>query len=811
MAKKEFEIKGKFDTSEFDRSIEQMQRKLKDLYQAPDLIRSQNANSARMNQAGMGNFNPMNPGNSVQQRREADQQAIRNNQTAEALIRTATQRERIENKISQNLKENVSLSKEQYELEVKKRENSQAQSEEYRRQAGELQKLVGVRLNQRDQEERNLINTAMGERNYIQANKAAHGLDFDESSGGGGPRPPGSKFNTWAKGSGAEMGSNMAGLAKSVGIALAVATTANMLLSHYASMPIQTEASMGSAVQNTSGKQLESLSQGDAIGTTAYDQKRQEAMKMAKDKFYANYRRPTNLSQYISAAGMGLTENKLGLFQGAHQKFSDSYDSSKQAEYGEDYQKVLEAKKAQDPLLNAATSRFQGNNQRDLGMQRQLGLDYNTYHGAGGYLERANTSGFNERQGIQMSQDIMGAGGSTRMGRDTTGGLQLQGGMNLTNIGSILGKISGQTGNSGMAQQLTERMLEEAVARGFSKSEFTDEFRKFAEMASTIIANSGTKSLTDTDSLTQGLGRFVGDNITPGGLQGAQTAYDAYQGRSSQTSGRGGAINYAELASNKMLGKLDPTGMGGIMEMPEDQVSENSVFLQEQAAELRRKGDKNATTKNVVSEIKGAKRKADMAVGTVTQSDIDAANNWLTKNGKDQDSLSDDDWDSMPAGVLKGMGAVVRKDPKTAAFAGNQAASASIRGTLKGFAKVTPRSGGEPSNSIADSKRDLTPAEQIAVDKAKAAAGATGRPEDANERALGALNQKFLQNFRDYVTVITPAAEALAIFTANMVDFLKKSGAPAPQTGAKAKPDIQSQASKPGIMKQILKAGWDNQ
>src|ERR1044072_4648743 len=52
--KKELLIAAKFDTTEFDKSIEQMQRKLKDIYAPADIIKSQNATSQRLNQAGFG-------------------------------------------------------------------------------------------------------------------------------------------------------------------------------------------------------------------------------------------------------------------------------------------------------------------------------------------------------------------------------------------------------------------------------------------------------------------------------------------------------------------------------------------------------------------------------------------------------------------------------------------------------------------------------------------------------------------------------------------------------------------------------------
>ena len=76
--KKELLISAKFDTSGFDRSVEQIQRKLKEIYADPNIMRAQTQASQRLQGIGMGGI--MTPASmdaykrsTQQSRRELDQ------------------------------------------------------------------------------------------------------------------------------------------------------------------------------------------------------------------------------------------------------------------------------------------------------------------------------------------------------------------------------------------------------------------------------------------------------------------------------------------------------------------------------------------------------------------------------------------------------------------------------------------------------------------------------------------------------------------------------------------------------------------
>jgi hypothetical protein len=770
MANKTFEIKGKvsFDDQDFNRQIDAMQKKLKEIYAPGDMARAQNASNARMTSAGLGGgFQPINPGNSVNAKREADQLLMSLNRTQDAKARQIDKELKGLDAMGKLLKDNNNLSQEQVrilEAQFAAREKIANQFKQEWISGNQAQTSM---LNERQSRETKADRILSG-RGY-----ALPDAGIEEGPNGPTPPPGGGGFNKGAaafvKG-GVEavkaLGPVVAGI-------MATVISGTAMASSYANAPISTEQAQGSAIQNVFGKQLGSLAQGNAIENTAFNPERIEATKMAQEKFKTFGNIPLSLSQLYHKAGGALGSERM----------ANQFAAEKQQEYGEDFQKALEAKIAENPMKYEAAQRFQKNNQRDLGMQRQLGLNFNTYHGAGGYLESANTGGFNENQSIAMSQGIMGSGGSTRMGRETAGGLQLQSGMNLTNISSILGKISGQTGNAALAQQITEKMLEEAVARGFNKSEFTEEFRKFADITGTIVANNGAQSPQDAARLAQGFGRFVGDEKTPGALTGAQSAYEEFQNQSSATSGRGGALQYAMLMRNKGTGGLDPNTLGGLMEMKEGGLNPNDPLMKSAADTA------GNTPQEMVKIVGKIKRQLPAVMAGVSQKAIDDYTDYFKEHNLDEATVDLSTIDPKIKATYKQLSLI---GPKIGEEGGTQKSLARMRG-YRGIEDTGAGAAGEPSNPIANMKRDITPGETIAAAKAAAKEGGTARPEDANERAIGALNQKFLQNFRDYVTVITPAADALAQFTANMIAFLKASGKSVPGSAP-----TQSQAGNSG-------------
>lgn len=769
---KTFKITGKveFDDQDFNRSIDQMQKKLREIYAPGEIARAQNATNTRMAGSGMGGgFQPMNPGNTIQARRELDQMTIAQNRTNQALAQRIVERLNNEAKISKMIKDNNNLSKEEVGILEAKLKANQEITTQLMQQHSVRRQLVEKALSDKERRQANMNNILQG-RGY-----QLDGMDFDDS----GKRPAGKG----ARGVG-EAVSMAKDLGKTALAVMALAAAGNALINSYYGMPIQATSATGAATQGFVGDQLGALAGGDVVGTQAFSGERAKAMQMAAEKNQGRFRSalPTSTSQIMPWLMGGVTGE------------TDAFYAEKAKAQSEDYKTALQGMMEKEPLKIQAANRLQKNMSRDLSIQRQLGLSFGTYHGPGGFLETATGKGdFTEQSAVQMQQSIMGAGGSTRMGRAPVGGLQLQSGMNLTNISQILGKISGQTGNAGLAQQITEKMLEEAVRRGFSRSEFTEEFRQFADMAGTIIASSGAQTMQDATRLTQGLGRFVGDNVTPGGLAGAKSAYEEYQQQSSATGGRMGALQYAQMLQDPTLGKLGAQGIGGLMEMPEEDLNEQNIMVRAQAAKANVKpGDIVTAAAKVKRQLPG------IAVGLGT-TEMDKVDKYFEQNGLDESTV---DINALPGDIKATYIKMIESGTTIGGYGGTQKAEARTRGMRKGFAGPGGGVAGG-TNPIEESKRDLTPAEQIRIAKQQAAAGQTGKAEDEIERSMAKANQKFLENFRDYAKVIGPASDALDAFTGKIIAFTKAfqnapdTAKPFILTNTGTKAPTQQQAGKP--------------
>lgn len=725
---KTFKITGKveFDDQDFNRSIDQMQKKLKEIYAPGDIARSQNSMNSRMTGAGIGGgFQPINPGNNLQARREMDQMTIAQNRTNQALAQRIIERLNNETKISRMIKENNNLSKEEVGILEAKLKANQEITEEMMKQHTVRRQAIDKTLADKERRQTNMNNIIQG-RGY-----QLDGMSFDETgkgaAGGGGG---GGGFN---KGLAAVAGA-IGPLAKAASAVMATAIAGTAIINKMYGMPINTISAQGSATTGFLGETLESIGSGDTTNLNAFGKERSEALEMANQKHQGPRRSslPTSMSQMFPWLAGGVMAGATG-----NAEYLDNFYAQKAKDQADDYNEALKGMKEKDPQRIKAMEYYQKNKARDLANQRQLGLDYNTYQGKGGYLESATGGGAFSQDAMQSMKDqLMGSGGGTAMGRSPLGALQLQSGMNLTNAGSIMGKIGGQTGNSGLAQQLTEKMLEEAVARGFNRSEFTEEFRQFADMAGTIIANSGAQTGADATRLTQGLGRFVGDTPTMGGLTGAKSAYEEYQQQSSSTSGRMGALQYAQMLKDPTLSKLGAQGIGGLMEMPEEDLNEQNIMVRGQAAKA------GVKPQDIVTAAAKAKRQLPGIATGLGTTEMDKVDKYFEQNGLDESTV---DINALPGDIKGTYIKMIESGTTIGGYGGTQKAEARTRGMRKGFAGTTPG-----QEQTATPGRNLAADEVIELAKRKAQSAQTGKQEDINQRNVGQANLKSLENFREY-------------------------------------------------------------
>ena len=262
--------------------------------------------------------------------------------------------------------------------------------------------------------------------------------------------------------------------------------------------------------------------------------------------------------------------------------FKEQYDVLKANQFVDFVSKSREGLIDQDPFRKMATEKYQKDYLRDLDVQRQLGLNFQTFHGRGGFRERAINAGFSDEMAMGMSNSIMGAGGSTRMGAGSAFGLMLQRGANLTNAGQVLGTLSGGLGGARETKEATIKILAEGVKLGLDNSQYAEENRKFVQTTAEIISRSGAKSNVDIDRVISNFSKFATDP-TMKGLESAKTAYETYQQSVGAMSGPQGAIRAAGFIRDDVLGKLSAMDRAGLAGIKPEEISEDHPLIRNAA------------------------------------------------------------------------------------------------------------------------------------------------------------------------------------------------------------------------------------
>jgi len=517
-------------------------------------------------------------------------------------------------------------------------------------------------------------------------------------------------------------------------------------ITQYAALPREIMTATGAATQGLIGTPLQNV-QTDLIKTMAFKKEWGESLSLAsQERERANFlgaarlfsakglvgRFGSDLSGIMDFISPGTGSATVGRLVNPYEQGYQAEQTQMQAQRA---QEVYAAKLQSDPAKMAAINKFSQNYMRDLAAQRAMGLSDDQYYGRGGFQERFNKGGFNEELGLGMAGQIQSAGGSTRGAAGLSLlGLQAQRGLDLTNAGSILGKISGTAGGAGASEQIFRKLMEESVRAGLDKSEFREEQRRFTDAASDILAGTGVKTAADAAMVLSGFTKFLGGESTVRGIQGAVGAFEQVQGLTSQTSGRGGAMQMASFMRNPRLRRLGAAGYGELMRMPEkDMVASNEDIIGA-AAEIGMAPEKLATT------LKQMKRN-DMLLTLGLDpmeikefADSEEGKAFRASGGRSTGMLS-----------RKHL-AVWRKIQKQTQFGtdynGPQEQAALNLGILGGE--------GGPSTGLG------------------AIPGASRRA-DITVAASGQVAQEFLENFREFSKAITPSTEAVADWTKQLI------------------------------------------
>lgn len=763
--KKSLVISAKFDTSDFDKSVAQMQQKLKDIYAPSDAIRMQSQTASRLGQLGMGMNSPANPGGeqaTLRARKDLNGFIKEEFQKQEALVKTMTMKDDWLKKQLEKQKAIIKGSKE--ELEIKEKiarvENEQSRNEAQFRQRNEA-------INQAAKMKESIMNTRFSE-------YGSPGGDFAGAM---------NKFG------GPGRGPSISALLRATGIVGAMGTAIGVggeMYGDYTRSPQRTAGNLGQGVQGTIGQESQIIGNRRSAFEAAFNPERSRAAQMALE---ANRGRRietgagivgnilgygaagasagaagTALGGPLTALGGAAVGGIGGLGVGAYKAMNDpaqramlmsnipgsigkrygsEYESIMTKQLGEDYQKSLQDLKNQNPGKTLASGYYEQNYMGNLQAQRGMGMGNEQFYGQGGFLQSGVNAGFTPEMMMQSQQGILGAGGSSRSAAgNSVFSNQLQRGMDLTNANQVLGTISGGVGGADASRQATIKILAEGMKLGLDDSKFAEENRRFAQTAAEIISRSGANQEGDFGRVAGGFGKFVAEN-TVQGVGAAKTAYEQYQQISSTTTGPRGVMRAAGFLSDPILGKMSTIEKQALMQIPENELNENNPMIS------------GLAEKYGVSPDEMVKRMTNVNQGAVSRFEqADKLRDKLRSRNVDIGRLGDKKYsDSLPSQDRIDAAELMSYQTTELGYQGVREMTSRAAGTVNG----------KPV--------EFGPGIAEGITEGRLATG-KGRGEDTTIAETAKDFGIVLQNFRDFRKEIMPGAEAIANFTGKVREML---------------------------------------
>jgi hypothetical protein len=175
-----------------------------------------------------------------------------------------------------------------------------------------------------------------------------------------------------------------------------------------------------------------------------------------------------------------------------------------------------------------------------------------------GFLQRVSgRTGRTTQEVMGMSAALLGAGGSTALGRSPEEAL-IQERRGLTNAAGVFGAISGRLGATGQTDTAVVKMLAEGMKLGINTSDLPQETRKFAESTAQLAVQSGTYTQKGFDTLTENFADFLRmTDRSMAGIEAAKGARDILGGIQQTGEGAIGALKYAALQQKPELQGLN--------------------------------------------------------------------------------------------------------------------------------------------------------------------------------------------------------------------------------------------------------------
>lgn len=750
--KKTLEFATKVDTSDFDRAVEQMQKKLKDIYRPSDIMARTNATSGRLEGMGLG-------GNLSKPAHEAYQKSI--NQTKAAMDKfIADEAKGLEQSIKSINKNELALKGMQDRLKGLNKE-----SKDYL----ELQKEIGKQEQNLRTQREHAAGKDEGVNKAIDVRRTMDDAGDYGARAGRGVR----SFMNNPMGSPAMGGMRGVGAAQVGGAIFGIGNQIVGGVDRMAGYTQRVQEAAGSATQGSVGQDLSRVYGGKSAFESAWLPERKSAEGMAQDR--EGWRRVTDYAKGllgVVAIGAGAAASTTGvgavlgvplMALGAKSLMDDDrarlavtgggkeYEKMLASERTKDFRSNLENIKNQDPAKKLALEKYEQDYLKELDVQRQLGLSDFGLRGGGGFQFRAHHAGFTTDQAEGMAGGIIGAGGSSRMGNQAEFGLKMQR-QGLTNASGILGSLSNGIQSPESTKRATIGIMAEAFQIGLDNTQFAEENRRFTQAAAAIVGKSGATSVEDQDRITRMFGQFLGAR-TNQGVESASSAYEKFQSRGSQTSGRIGAVRMAMAQQDPFLSKLETSDLNELLAARPDQLKETDPMVKYLA-------DKAGTTpKDLLSRVQKGRAATQFTVPGRAQKAQEQAtimNDYLKKKGmtyaefaekadRGGDELEDDSAEAQKAyGFLK----LKKSEENPEGY--NSANMAAQTGELADNGQTTTQSQKDKIQDDLDKQTDRM------GDQANAA-GAAG--EDAGRKNLNAMTEE-----------IKGAAAAAGIFTQAMSD-----------------------------------------
>lgn len=378
-------------------------------------------------------------------------------------------------------------------------------------------------------------------------------------------------------------------------------------------LPIEAASAAGSAATTLVGQQLKDMAD---PSHQAFLPERAKAIEAAKKAWRAGRVEDHMLNAaatILTGVGLGMalevgtlgaatpflamaSAGAAGMFGSAKQRAisggnDQAYEQFSSKDLADLTQQSVAAQEQADPLKKLAADYNAQNFQRNLGIQRGLGLSDQQFMGRNGFLQgQMSPNGmpqYTEEQVTAQQQAIMAAGGSARMGRNAGFGLDLEKNLNLTNAPQLLGNISKTMGGAEQTKEASIRVISEAFKQGLNDSELVDLLRGFTSAAGEAIARSGATTQGDAARISAQFGKGMLEN-TGVGLEAAKTGYESYQKLSGSTSGPMSVMQRAAMLRNPILKKLASGGgeAGALLfekakQIPQEQLTEDHPVVVE--------------------------------------------------------------------------------------------------------------------------------------------------------------------------------------------------------------------------------------